>query len=70
MAKTVGESVRNLVLRWAEPKDTNNQTESVKHLKYFPDHQGTKGNELGNLNHKEATNFKSAFNQIFPSVYT
>ena len=35
----VGESVRNVVLRWAEHEDPNKQSEPAKHLKYFPDHQ-------------------------------
>ena len=35
----VGESVRNLVLRWPEHVDPNKQSEPAKHLKYFPDHQ-------------------------------
>ena len=35
----VGESVRNVVLRWAENEDPNKQSEPAKHLKYFPDHQ-------------------------------
>ena len=34
----VGESVRNVVLRWAEHEDLNKQSEPAKHLKYFPDH--------------------------------
>ena len=35
----VGESVRNIVLRWAEHEDPNKHSEQAKHLKYFPDHQ-------------------------------
>ena len=35
----VGESVRNVVLRWAEHEDPNKQSEPAKHLKYFPNHQ-------------------------------
>ena len=35
----VGESVRNVVLRWAGHEDPVNQSEPAKHLKYFPDHQ-------------------------------
>ena len=35
----VSESVRNVVLRWAEHEDPNKQSEPAKHLKYFPDHQ-------------------------------
>ena len=35
----VGESVRNIVLRWAEHEDPNKQSEQAKRLKYFPDHQ-------------------------------
>ena len=34
-----GESVRNVVLRWAQYEDPNKQSEQTKHLKYFPDHQ-------------------------------
>ena len=34
----VGESVKNVILRWAEQKDPNKQSET-KNLKYFPDHQ-------------------------------
>ena len=34
-----GESVRNVVLRWAEHEDPNKQSEPARHLKYFPDHQ-------------------------------
>ena len=32
-------SVKNVVLRWAEHEDPNKQSEPAKHLKYFPDHQ-------------------------------
>ena len=35
----VGESVRNVVLRWAEHEDPKNQSELAKHLKFIPDHQ-------------------------------
>ena len=35
----VGESVRNVVLRWAEHEDPKNQLELAKHLKFIPDHQ-------------------------------
>ena len=35
----VGESVRNNVLRWAEHEDPHKQSEPLKYLKYFPDHQ-------------------------------
>ena len=35
----IGESVRNIVLIWAEHEDPNKQSEPAKHLKYFPDHQ-------------------------------
>ena len=35
----VGKSVRNIVLRWAEHEDPNEQSKSAKHLKIFPDHQ-------------------------------
>ena len=35
----VGESVRNVVLRWAEHKDPNKRSEPAKHLKYFLDQQ-------------------------------
>ena len=35
----VGESVRNVVLRWAEHEDPNKQSKPAKHLKYIPDHQ-------------------------------
>ena len=35
----VGESVRNVVLRWAEHEDPNEQSGSAKHLKYFLDQQ-------------------------------
>ena len=35
----VGESVRNVVLRWTEHEDPNKQSEPARHLKYFPDHQ-------------------------------
>ena len=35
----VVESVGNVVLRWAEHKDPNKQSEPAKHLKYFPDNQ-------------------------------
>ena len=31
--------MRNVVLRWAEDEEPNKQSEPVKHLKYFPDHQ-------------------------------
>ena len=31
--------MRNVVLRWAEHEEPNKQSEPVKHLKYFPDHQ-------------------------------
>ena len=34
----VDESVRNVVLRWAEHEDPNKQSELAKHLKYFLDH--------------------------------
>ena len=34
----VGQSVGNVVLRWAEHEDTNKQFEPAKHLKYFLDH--------------------------------
>ena len=34
----VGESVRNIVLRWIKHEDPNKQSESATHLKYFPDH--------------------------------
>ena len=34
----IGESVRNVVLRWADYEDPNKQLESAKHLKYFPYH--------------------------------
>ena len=33
----VGESVRNVVLRWTEHENPNKQSEPAKHLKYFPD---------------------------------
>ena len=39
VVKTVGESVRNVVLRWSQHEDPNKQLEPAKHLKYFPDHQ-------------------------------
>ena len=39
VVKTVGESVRNVVLRWPQHEDPNKQLEPAKHLKYFPDHQ-------------------------------
>ena len=35
----VGESMRNVILRWAEHEDQNKQLEPAKHLKYFPDHE-------------------------------
>ena len=35
----VCESVRNIVLRWAEHEDPNKQSEPAEHLKYFPDYQ-------------------------------
>ena len=35
----VGEFMRNVVLRWAEPEDQNKQLEPAKHLKFFPDRQ-------------------------------
>ena len=35
----VGESWRNVVLRWAEHEDPNKRSEAAKHLKYFPGHQ-------------------------------
>ena len=34
----VGESARNVVLRWAEREDPNRQSEPATHLKHFPDH--------------------------------
>ena len=33
----VAKSMRNVVLRWAEHKDSNKPSELAKHLKYFPD---------------------------------
>ena len=35
----VGESVRNVALRWAEHENSNKQLEPARYLKYFPDHQ-------------------------------
>ena len=35
----VGESLRNVILRWAEHEDPNKQLEPARHLKYLPDHQ-------------------------------
>ena len=32
------ESVRNVVLRWAQHEDANKQFQPAEHLKYFPDH--------------------------------
>ena len=31
--------MRNVFLRWVEHEDPNKQSEPIKHLKYFPDHQ-------------------------------
>ena len=39
VVKTVGRSVRNVVLTRAEHEDPNKQSEPAKHLKHFPDHQ-------------------------------
>ena len=33
----VRESMRNVVLRWADYEDSNKQLETAKYLKYFPD---------------------------------
>ena len=35
----VGESGRNVVLRWDEHEDPNKESEPAKYLKFFPDHQ-------------------------------
>ena len=35
----VRESMRNVVLRWADYEDPNKQLETAKYLKYFPDNR-------------------------------
>ena len=35
----VAESLKSVVLGWAEHEDPNKQSEPAKHLKNFPDHQ-------------------------------
>ena len=34
----VGESVRDVILRWTEHEDPNKQSETAKHFKYFLEH--------------------------------